>query len=265
MAEVAFRPSASAFVESGRGECGFESGKLMAKSNSAVPRIVYQDRDIMVLHKPAGMTVYREDASIPDAKSWVEKRLGAKVFPVHRIDRGTCGILVFARTPKSADALKLDFMKRRVRKTYLAIVLGECPAHGTIDSPLKDREGNAQTALTRYQRVRSWSWGKNVLSLVRADPKSGRLHQIRRHLDSIGHPILGDDKYGEDRANREAARKLGVHRALLCAVEISFQHPGTFRPVTFRTQPDSDFSRAESESMRAAQSAPEKGDSAKES
>ena len=225
----------------------------MSKGSSPTPRIVHQDREIIVLHKPAGMTVYREDSSIPDAKSWIEKRLGGKVFPVHRIDRGTCGLLLFARTPKSADALKLDFMKRRVRKTYLAIVLGVCPPQGTIDSPLKDREGKSQAALTRYQRVRTWNWGKYALSLVRADPKSGRLHQIRRHLDSIGHPILGDEKYGEERANREAARKLGVHRALLCAVEVSFQHPGTFRPVTFRTKPDLDFTRVEKESEVAEQ------------
>ena len=209
------------------------------------PRVLHQDKEILVLHKPAGMTVYREDAAIPDAKSWAEKRCGGAIYPVHRIDRGTCGLLVFARTPKSSDALKLDFMKRRVRKHYVAIVVGECPKQGTIDTPLKDRDGKMLTALTRYQTLRTWSSAAGVLSLVRADPKSGRLHQIRRHFDSIGHPILGDEKYGDARVNRLAAKKLGVGRALLSAVEISFQHPGSFRPVTFRSQPDSDFLRVE--------------------
>ena len=209
------------------------------------PRVLHQDKEIVVLHKPAGMTVYREDASIPDAKSWAERRCGGSIYPVHRIDRGTCGILVFARTPKASDALKLDFMKRRVRKHYMAIVVGECPKQGTIDSPLKDRDGKMLSALTRYQTLRTWSSAAGVVSLVRADPKSGRLHQIRRHLDSIGHPILGDDKYGDARSNRAAAKKLGVGRALLSAVEISFQHPGSFRPVTYRSQPDGDFVRVE--------------------
>jgi len=210
------------------------------------PAVVHQDKEILVLHKPAGMTVYREDAAIPDAKSWVEKRLGGgAIYPVHRIDRGTCGLLVFARTPRASDALKLDFMKRRVRKHYLAIVVGACPKEGSIDSPLKDRDGKMLSALTRYQTLRTWSSEVGVLSLVRADPKSGRLHQIRRHLDSIGHPILGDEKYGDARSNKFAARKLGVERALLSAVEISFQHPGSFRPVTYRTRPDADFLRVE--------------------
>jgi tRNA pseudouridine65 synthase len=211
------------------------------KKSLASPRIVHQDRDIVVLHKPAGYTVYREDASIVDAKSWVEKRLGGKVFPVHRIDRGTCGLLVFARTPKAANALKLDFLKRRVKKHYLAVVVGECPPAGTVDQGLKDRDGKILSAVTRYQRIRVWSWGERALSLVRAEPRSGRLHQIRRHLDGIGHPILGDEKYGEEGANRAALKDWNVKRALLCAVEITFQHPVTFRPVTFRTQPDADF------------------------
>jgi tRNA pseudouridine65 synthase len=212
-------------------------------SKVSPPRIVYQDRDIVVVHKSAGMTVYREDAAIPDAKSWLDRKAGGSVFPVHRIDRGTCGLLVFARTQKAANALKLDFMKRRVKKSYLAIVVGEVPESGTIDRPLKDRDGKMLTALTRYQRVRVWSWGDRTLSLVKADPKSGRLHQIRRHLDGIGFPILGDEKYGDARANQEAKKAFGVTRALLSAVELSFQHPGSFRPVTFRTHPDADFDR----------------------
>ena len=215
----------------------------MAEKKSAQPRVLYQDRDIIVLHKPAGFTVYREDAAIPDAKSWVERKLGGKIFPVHRIDRGTCGLLVFARTPKAADALKLDFLKRRVKKTYWAIVVGATPLTGSIDQPLKDRDGKALPAMTRYQRLEQWVEESREFSLVKADPKSGRLHQIRRHLDGIGHPILGDEKYGDAAANREAQKKWGVKRALLSAVEISFQHPGSYRPVTYRTQPDPDFER----------------------
>jgi tRNA pseudouridine65 synthase len=148
------------------------------------------------------------------------------VYPVHRLDRGTSGVLVFALSSALASRFSELFASGAVEKTYLALVRGVPPEQGTIDHPLlpgEDRDEPRVEARTAYLR-------REVLgrySLVEARPETGRLHQIRRHLKHISCPIIGDVNYGKGEHNRFFREHFDLHRMFLHALRIRFPHPVT--------------------------------------
>ncbi len=187
---------------------------------------LYVDADLVVVNKPSGLLVHRGWANDDDVAMFrVRDALGgAHVFPVHRLDRGTSGALVFARTKPAAAALALAFESRQVDKRYLALVRGTPPESGTIDHPIPSGgDGPRVPAVTHFSLVARSSVDR--CSLVLAMPETGRSHQIRRHLRHLGHPLVGDVNYGSGEINRHYRATYDLHRLALHAHAIAFDHP----------------------------------------
>jgi tRNA pseudouridine65 synthase len=203
----------------------------MAAMTSAPPirplRILLRDEHLVVADKPAGLAVHRGWAPERDvAMTRVRDAIGAHVYPVHRLDRGTSGVLVFALSSELASAFSQLFASGAVEKTYLALVRSVPPEQGVIDHPLPPGEDRDQPRVpARTVFVRREVFGR--YSLVEAQPETGRLHQIRRHLKHIGCPIIGDVRYGKGEHNRFFREHHDLHRMFLHALRIRFPHPVT--------------------------------------
>jgi len=149
-------------------------------------------------------------------------------------------VLLFALSPEHARTLQEEFSERRVDKTYLALVRGTPPTRGVIDSPMEKREGGpAVEALTEFETLFTSEIIR--LSLVEARPKTGRRHQIRRHLRRINHPVAGDVRYGKGIENRAYRAELGLYRLALHARCLCFDHPTTGERVCFESRVPEDL------------------------
>jgi tRNA pseudouridine65 synthase len=183
-------------------------------------------------------------------------QLGRRVYPVHRLDKGTSGALAFALDRDTATVLAEQFASQRVRKTYLAIVRGWPPAQGLIDHPLDAvQDGYAPAAVTEPKRCRTTyctvatvelavrvdRYPTSRYALVELQPDTGRRHQLRRHLAHVSHPIIGDSTYGKGRHNRLFAERFGVKRLLLACTGLEFRHPATGHVVAVRAEPGAEF------------------------
>lgn len=220
-------------------------------SEPVVLDILYQDEFLVAVNKPAGMLVHR---------SWLDRhenqfvmqtlrdQIGQHVFPIHRLDRPTSGVLLFALNAEIANLLCSQFEQKKVEKSYLAVVRGYLTDAQTIDYPLKvqldkiadkfSQEKEPQQAITDYQGLKTAEIPYGVgryptsrYSLVRLIPHTGRKHQLRRHLKHIFHPILGDTQYGDLHQNRALSQNVGVNRLMLHAEKLCFQHPVTNEKV----------------------------------
>lgn len=210
------------------------------------PSILFKDVAFVAVHKPAGLTVYPESGDSPEenCQHFVEKTLRCKAIPVHRIDRDTCGIVLYALNHQAGNILRRSFERRQVHKKYLAIVLNRPEKDGVIKTSLKKRDGKVEQAITAYKVLGSFDFGNGVnAALLSVEPRTGRFHQIRRHLKSITHPIIGDSQYGVKRINEYASKSYAVNRTLLSAVEIQMRHPRNGQQLTITTSPDPDFER----------------------
>jgi len=213
--------------------------------------ILYQDQDLVVVNKSSGLLVHRsaiDRHATEFAMQIVRDQIGAHVYPVHRLDRATSGALIFARSPETARTLTQSFADARIDKTYIAIVRGTPAAQVTIDHALREeldakadrmliRKLNGasrplQSAITHVETLGTFEFQEQVdkyptsrYALVQAKPKTGRKHQIRRHLRHLGHPIIGDVTYGSGKHNRFFATRFQARRLLLACVEIGFSHP----------------------------------------
>lgn len=210
--------------------------------------ILYQDDHLVAVNKPTGIMVHPSRMAGRQRRfvlQTVRDRIGRRLYPIHRVDRPTSGVLVFALSPEAARAMAAHFTARKIRKTYLAVVRGFIDEAGTVDDPLrrKDQVGGRaappQEARTDYRRLATVELPHPVgpyetarYSLVEAFPLTGRMHQIRRHLNHIAHPIAGDRRYGDNRHNRFFADTLNCPRLLLAAVSIAFPHPSSGNPLT---------------------------------
>ncbi len=185
--------------------------------------VLHRDEDIVVVNKPSGLLVHRGwDNDKVVAMTLVRDLVGAHVFPVHRLDRPTSGALIFALHKDAARTLSQSFEASEVSKVYLALVRGITPDSGTIDNPVpKKPKGPRVDAVTDFRRLHTFE----RYSLVEARPKTGRLHQIRRHLKHITHPLIGDVKYGKGDQNRLFRERFGLNRLALHALSIEFKHP----------------------------------------
>lgn len=192
--------------------------------------ILWQDPSFIAIDKPSGLAVHPGwSADETTAMHLLRDAIGQWVYPVHRLDRGTSGVLVFALDPESARVLHELFEESGVEKTYLALVRGVAPDEGTIDHPIPRREGGPRVpATTTFSRV----WRGEHLSLVEARPRTGRLHQVRRHMKHICHPLIGDANYGKGALNREYREKYGLARLALHAAKLSFLHPRSGEPIS---------------------------------
>jgi tRNA pseudouridine65 synthase len=200
--------------------------------------VIYRDDQLVAVAKPSGLIVHRSGIA-PDRDTCMTRlrdQLGQWVYPVHRLDRGASGVLVFGLDPDSARSLADAFAGRRVRKQYLAVVRGVPPAAGVIDHPLPPEAGNgpALEARTSFRRLADvelpYPVGRYPVAryaLVLAEPETGRMHQIRRHLAHLRHPIVGDVTHGDGKHNRLFRERLGLRRLLLHARALELPQPLT--------------------------------------
>ncbi|PXY00410.1 pseudouridine synthase [Halomonas sp. LBP4] len=204
--------------------------------------ILHQDDHLVAVHKPAGLLVHRTALARGEHQFLLQRlrdQLGRRVYPVHRLDRPTSGLMVFALSPDAATPLADAFAERRVAKRYLAVVRGIGPEHERLEYPLREEDGRrpkaempALEAVTAVRRLDSVElpvqvdrYPRSRYSLMEARPLTGRRHQIRRHLARRGYPIIGDAKHGKGNHNRFFAERLDCLRLLLAAVGLAFDHP----------------------------------------
>lgn len=180
--------------------------------------ILYEDPDCVILNKPAGLAVQGGVGIKKSLDILLEERLGYKIFLVHRLDRDTSGCILVAKNRQAAHRYQVLFTSRGLRKTYRALCSGSLhPVRGTIQEPLTLR-GQVKAAITRYRCVQK----NDHYSYVELELQTGRMHQIRRHLALIGHPIIGDDKYGDFSLNKRLAKEYRLKHLLLHAYELEF-------------------------------------------
>ena len=206
-------------------------------------KILYLDDYLAIVHKPAGWLVHRTPLDKGETRfvlQTLRDQIGQHVWPVHRLDKGTSGVLVFALSADVARTLGQAFETGEgLHKTYRAIVRGWPLPEGLIDHALKrmpddmrsERE-EVQPAQTRYATLRrgelpiaqgqfpSLRWAE-----VQLQPLTGRRHQLRRHMKHIAHPIIGDATHGKGPLNRAVAERLGLQRLWLHAQSLAFNHP----------------------------------------
>ena len=211
--------------------------------------VLYEDDRLLAVAKPPGVVVVPDRGGDPDAclRRRLERERGEALWVVHRLDRDTSGVVVFARDAATHRALSLLFERREARKTYLAVVRTPPPAtEGTISTPLHPArkgkmrpaargEAGALASRTDYRLLRTWSLPTARPALVEARPRTGRQHQVRVHLRSLGSPLLVDPLYGG--AARVVARDLGLpgeevlcSRLTLHASSIELPLPGAAGP-----------------------------------
>ena len=190
-----------------------------------VPPILYRDEVLLAVDKPSGLAVHRGAArDRVVALQLVRDHVGRHVHAVHRLDRATSGVLLFAFDPETARRMQERFETGGVEKRYLALVRGIPPEEGVIDHPIpRDEDGPRVPAVTEFRRLAVFE----RYSLVEARPLTGRRHQIRRHFKHLSHPLIGDVRYGKGEHNRLFRERFGLHRLALHALELAFDHPGT--------------------------------------
>lgn len=210
--------------------------------------VLFQDEYVVAVDKPSGLLVHRSPIDRHETRfalQLVRDQIGQRVYPVHRLDKPTSGVLLFALNSEVARALSDQFAAHSVAKRYLAVVRGYCPEYGEIDHPITDKPDKiadrnrtqprpAQPALTRYERLATVEiphvverYPQTRYSLVALDPVQGRKHQLRRHMKHLGYPIIGDAKYGKGVHNRFFASEYGCDRLLLACTTMEIRHPVT--------------------------------------
>jgi tRNA pseudouridine65 synthase len=219
-------------------------------------KVLYEDEHLLAVDKPSGLHVHASKLT-PGEKALVdhlrdERGESAALYPAHRIDRPTSGVVLFARSREAASELSRMFREHKMQKSYLAAVRGWIDEAGTIDHPVtakksgKDRR-DAQTEFVRLacceKELAVGAHDMARYSLLEARPLTGRRHQIRCHLKHCFHPIIGDTIYGDGRHNRAVREVLGFKRMFLHARDLSFIHPFTDVPVKIEAPVDSYWER----------------------
>lgn len=221
--------------------------------------ILYADDALVVVNKPSGLLVHRSPIDRHETRFAVQllrNQLGRRVHPVHRLDKGTSGALVFALDRTIAGTLAAAFASQQVQKSYLAIVRGWPAESGTIEHALEAvqdpyapaGDGVAKPARTAFRTLATVELPHRVdryptarYALLELQPDTGRRHQLRRHLAHISHPIIGDSTYGKGRHNRLFTESFGVNRLLLACVKLQFAHPVTGEPLVIAADPGAGF------------------------
>lgn len=216
-------------------------------------KIIFEDHELLALDKPSGIATHP-----PDKKKTVTELLSASregfLKPLHRLDKDTSGVLLFAKSEKTHAALSDQWKARAVSKTYVALVKGMFETkHGLIEAPLhrslKDRKkmavssrADSREAFTHFEVVKTFQVPSGpMVTLLDVFPKTGRTHQIRVHFAAIGHPVIGDFVYGDIKLNKKFEQKYTLRRQFLHATELQVTHPKTKKRVTFTSKLPADL------------------------
>lgn len=224
--------------------------------------VIYRDEHFIAVNKPAGLLIHPTMIDRHEKRNLVsilEEQCGRKVYVIHRLDKPTSGAVLLAFDSSSASKAVNAFSQKEVKKTYLAVVRGYPPVHDVIDSPVSDvqdklliKQGKGKNrlreAVTEYRRLQKTELPVSIskypssrYSLLEVHPKTGRMHQIRKHLKKIRYPIIGDTKYGDHRHNRHFREHMACDRMLLAATELTFFHPNLERMIKIEAQIGGEF------------------------
>lgn len=197
--------------------------------------ILYEDEKLIAIHKPHGLLVHRSPIA-RDAKTFVIQELRDQinqyVYPCHRLDRKTCGVLLLAKDKETQSAVNKLFAERHVEKRYHAIVRGWTDDALEIDYALTNDRGQTQDALTKLKTLKKYEisvplgkYATQRYSLVELTPHTGRMHQLRKHMSHIFHPIIGDRPHGCNKQNRLWKQKWDMTSMMLCAYNLRIPQP----------------------------------------
>ena len=224
--------------------------------------ILYKDDYLVAINKPSGLLVHKsmiDKHEIYFAMKMLRDQLGQWVYPIHRLDKPTSGVLLFALDSQSAKLMSEQFKEHTIQKTYIAVVRGYIQESGHIDyalsvkfdkitDKLANKEKVAEKAITNYRKLGSveldfavGKYEKSRYSLVELKPLTGRKHQLRRHMKHLSHHILGDTKYGRGEHNKFIRKEFGVNRLLLHANSLEITHPYTKERIIIKADFDSTF------------------------
>ena len=215
--------------------------------------IVFQDDHLIAINKPHGLLVHRSSIA-SDAKEFalqlLRDQVNRHVSPVHRLDRKTGGLLLFAFEKDVEIAMHQQFQNGDVEKKYLAVLRGHAPDQLDIDYPLAKENGTMQEAFTSFITLKRAElevpFGKHATSrysLVEACPTTGRMHQLRRHFAHIFYPIIGDRKHGCNKQNKFFKEQWEMTTMLLHASELTFLHPVTNQKIHLKADLQPEFLR----------------------
>jgi len=215
--------------------------------------ILYQDKFLAAINKPHGLLVHRSRLA-KDAKVFalqlLRDQLNQAVYPVHRLDRKTSGVMLFALDETVSAQVQKQFARRETDKEYLAIVRGYTEDEGSIDYPLRSEKGKLQEARTNYRTLGrselAVPFGKHLTSrysLLSIRPLTGRMHQIRKHMAHILHPIIGDRPHGCNKQNRLFKERWQMDTMLLHAKRLTFVHPVSEHQVSVQANIHPEFQR----------------------
>lgn len=213
--------------------------------------IIFENEVFIAINKPHGLLVHpskiARDAT-EFAMQILRDQVGYKVYPCHRLDRKTSGLLLFAKSKEMDAPMQRLFQERAISKTYIAIVRGFTDAMGTIDHALKN-SNKTQEASTDYRTIQRFEINEAIhlfqtsrYSLVELKPKTGRFHQLRRHMAHIRHPILGDRPHGCNKHNKLWKEKYTMDSMMLHAQKLEFIDP-LGAPISLTAKHSSEFER----------------------
>lgn len=207
-------------------------------------RILYQDPHLIAIDKPAGFQVHQpEDTRHRVSKQFdclhlLRNQIEQYLYPVHRLDRATSGVLIFALNPETASKISAAFQERSIKKTYFCVTRGWVEEKGTINRLIQEKE-----AETLYHRIGQIELPEAVgrysttrYSLVHVEPQTGRMHQIRKHFSQISHPLIGDTVYGDHPHNVFFREKIGIKALLLKAYSLELTHPISGAPLRIHSK-----------------------------
>jgi tRNA pseudouridine65 synthase len=228
-----------------------------------VLEILYQDEYLVAINKPTGLLVHKsmiDRHEIYFAMKMLRDQIGEWVYPIHRLDKPTSGVLLFALDSHTAKLMSEQFKEKTTQKTYIAVIRGYIEEEGIIEHALSvkldkiaDKDASnvlkePQEATTTFRRLNTVEldiavgrYEKTRYSLVELEPKTGRKHQLRRHMKHLSHHILGDTKYGRGEHNKMIREKFNMYRLLLHATSLSFIHPYELSKIIIKAELDATF------------------------
>ncbi|MBK8700071.1 MAG: pseudouridylate synthase [Saprospiraceae bacterium] len=215
--------------------------------------IIFKDEHLVAINKPYGYFVHKSSLDATSDKilmKLLRDQLGQYVYPVHRLDRKTTGVLLFALDKESLALVNRAFEQRSTTKFYLAICRGFMPENGSIDHPLLHESGKIQEAKTLFTclqhreiNIPSYKFQTSRYSLIVFQPLTGRMHQIRRHAAHIFHPIIGDRPHGCNKQNKLLLETFQLSQMLLHAFQLKFDHPYHKKELTIQAAIPEEFIR----------------------
>ena len=229
-----------------------------------VLEVLYEDEYLVVINKPSGLLVHKsmiDKHEIYFAMKILSKQIGKWVYPVHRLDKPTSGVLLFALDSHTAKLMSEQFSSHTIEKTYIAIGRGYVREDGVVEHALlekldkisdkdKSKTREAKEASTAFKCLGQVEINASVgkyntvrYSLVELKPHTGRKHQLRRHMKHINHHLLGDTKYGRGEHNKFVREKYEINRLMLHAISLEVKHPYTQKKLIFKAPLDEVFTR----------------------